>query len=264
MTAIVHAMPTGYNPATDATLNLWIDPTDSSTASMQKVGGGAIADGNAIGTLSNKKGPARNFVQWGSNALPTWHLNAINGRAAMRFQTQLITTQTSVTVFDGITGVTVMRVVRAVSGAGPAFDVTCLDPNTSFSDVTHWGMGANYLMNGWRRPQVDTFQTLTGDAIPGSGIFIATAVWDWSNAKATMYQSGCEGPVFQTSFGSAGMSAATSYALSFGGFAQQTGHTHAAPCSDGYAGETFVWLSAMTPDQLVRPHHYLRTNWGIN
>lgn len=258
-------MPNTYDPSTDGSLNLWLDPSDSSTSSLQKVGGGAIANGNTVGTWSSKKGPARNFTQWGSNALPTYVTNAINGRAAIRFQTQLITTQASITAFDGVSGVTAMRVCRTASGQGPALDLTCLDPDTGFSDITHWGQsGTNWFMNGWRRPRIDTFQSFVGDAPPASGIFISTAVWDWSNGLVTLYQSGVEGPIFQAPFPSAGLSAATSFALSVGGFAQQSGHTHASPCVDGYAGETLIWLTAMSPDQLVPRHHYIRTKWGIN
>jgi hypothetical protein len=257
-------MPSGYNPATDATLNMWMDPRDTSTASLQKVGGGAIADGNTVGTWSSKKGPTRDFTQWGANALPSFHTNVINGLPAVRFQTQLITTQQSVTAFDGISGVTVMRVVRKTT-AGAAIDLTCLDPNTGFSDITHWGQsGSSYFMNGWRRPRIDTFDSFIGDAVPASGIFITTSIWDWANAQVTLYQSGVEGPIFQTAFGSAGVSAATSYALSFGGFAQQSGLTGAALSTDGYIGETLIWLTAMTPTQLVPPHHYMRMGWSIN
>lgn len=238
-----------------------MDPTDTST--LVKVGGGTPSNGDTLASWATKGGTARTFSQWGSNTRPTFVTGAINGLAAVRFQNALLATQTAMASFSGLGGLTIMRAVKAVGGIGQAFDLTCLDPSTGFSDITHWGIsGGSYLINGWRRPRIDSFQTFTGGSIPGSGIFITTGVWDFTNGTATIYQSGCEGPIFKASFGSTGVTTGSPYALSVGGFAQQTGTTAATSGADGYIGEQLMWLSAKTPDSLVPPHHYMRTRWG--
>jgi hypothetical protein len=152
-----------------------------------------------------------------------------------------------------------MRVAKSVSST-PAINLTCLDPNTSQSDITQWGLAA-YIINGWRRPRVDSFQTFSGNSAPTFSI--TTGVWDFANAQASVYETGVKGLVYQASFPTAGVTTGTAFALSIGGFAQQTGNAGAGLSPDGYLGETIMWLSALSADQLVPAHHYLRIKWGI-
>lgn len=238
---------------------MWLDPTDTST--LTKVGGGAPGNGDTLSAWATKGGTARSFTQWGSNARPTFVTGSINALAGVRFQSALLTTQTTMTSFVGLSGLTIMRVIKIASGISQSTTLTCLDPSTGFSDITHWGL-AGYNMNGWRRPRIDTFQGFSGGSPPASGILVTCGVWDFTNATATLYQSGCEGPVFKAAFGSTGVTTGSPYALSIGGFAQQSGNTGIFSGSDGYVGESFMWLSAKSPDSLVPPHHYLRTRWG--
>lgn len=247
-----------YDPATDGAIGLWLDPSDST--SLLNTSAGAITNGATVGTWNTKAGTSRPFTQWGSNARPTWVTNAINGLAAVRFQTQLLKAQTSLAAFNGINGLTLSVVTRRPTSGRPPINLTCIDPGTSKGDITHWG-GTGHSMNGWRRPTVDTFQTFNGDA--SADLCIASYVWDFANAKATLWQAGVKGPVFDTAFGSAGVNTGAAYALCLGGYAQETGSAMAGTSADGYLGEVLLWFSARTPDQLVPAHDYLRRKWLI-
>lgn len=249
-----------YDPSTDGALGLWLDPSVS--ASILNTSGGAITNGATIGTW-NTRSPttSRPFTQWGAVARPTFVTNAINGLSAVRFQSQLLTTTTSISAFNSLGGLTITAVGLRVSSARAAINLTCVDPNTGLADITHWGANAGHQMNGWRRPRTDTFQTFNGDASPD--LVVASYVWDFTNAQATLWQEGVKGPVYQTAFGSAGSTTGTAYALSIGGFAQQTGSAGSTLGTDGYAGEVLLWFSARTADQLIAPHDYMRRKWGV-
>lgn len=243
--------------------DIWLDPSDSST--LLNTVGGAITDGATIGTWTCKDATARAFTQWGANARPTWVASGINGLGAVRCQSQILTTRTSVGVFDSLGALTLVRVCRrASSTAGAPFNETCLDTSTGHSDITRWGIsGKLWQINGWR-VQTDSFATFNGDTL-GVDTFISCGVWDFANAQASVYQSGVKGPIYQSAFGTAGTTPATgAYALTIGGFAQESGLNAAGTNTDGYAGEILLWLRALTADQLVSPQTYVRLKWAIN
>lgn len=259
---IVRRRAPTYVPGSDATLKIWIDPTDTATSSIQNTAAGAITNGATIGQVTNKAGTSRNFTQWGAITRPTYDSTGINGKGAIRCTSQLLTTQTSLSEFNSMNALTLMTVVKRNAAGGCAFSFTELDNSTSLHDISLVQMvvGANYAAGG-RRTTSDAFQTITGNVAPS--IFIVTAVFDWQHGKLSVFESGVEGMINQNFQTSGTTGAAEPYAISIGGFAQQTGSSLGSPC-DAWVGETMGWLGALTPDQLVPQHHFYRTKYKVN
>jgi hypothetical protein len=252
-------MPVFYDPAADATLIFRLDATDSST--ILNTSGGAITNGATVGTWSTKAGVARSFTQWGSNGRPTYDATGISGLPALRFSTQLLTTQTTMATFASMSGLTVMLAAKKASGvSGIGVGFTMLDIGTGMRDIVlvQANLGTSYA-GGGRRARGNSFQSVVGNVTPT--VFVETLTFNFSGAKQSLHESGVEGPQGQT-FQTAGTTdPADPYALSVGAFAQES-FIGAATFADGWLGEILMWLTAKSSDDLVEPHTYLRLKWG--
>lgn len=252
-----------YSPASDASLTLWLDPSDSTK--LLNTGGGAIANGNTIGTWNTSGGAAaRAFTQWGTQSRPSWNSTGINGLGAVSSTAQILST-TTVTGFASMSGLTVLMIFKQTASVASscAFSMTEIDNNTGQYDISLVQMRTqgNYEVGG-RRTTSDAFVTVVGNAYPSSTQFIESAVFDYSNAKLSLFESGVKGLQQQT-FQTAGTTGAGEpHVISIGGVAQQTGNSMFANCN-GLIGEILAWNTAKTPDQLVAPHSYLRRKWKI-
>lgn len=257
-------LPFGYDPSADSGLSLWFDPSDSSTNSLLDTGGTSISNGETIGTVKSKKGTARSFTQWGSNTRPTWDSTGINGIGAIRSNSQILTTQTALSDFASMSGLTAMCVVKINTSVGGscAFSFTMVDTGTAKYDISMMQLRATSTYNiVGRRLGSDTLAGITGDSAPTT--YIVGGVFDYANAKFSIFQSGAQGLQDQT-FQTAGTTSASEpSAISIGGFAQETGSSAAGLC-DAWIGECLVWLGTKTPTQLVDAHHYLRRKWGVS
>lgn len=260
MVGLRRRTPPLYSPSTDGSITMWIDPSDSTK--VLAVGGGAITNGATIGTINTSGGTARAFTQWGTNARPTWESAGINGLGAVRCNSQIITTQT-VTGFNTMSGCSLLVVAKkVVDGGACALGFSELDSTNGGHNISMIQMivNGNYQAGGRRTTAFASFQSVTGDVYPTA--FIEGAVFNYANAKLSLFQSGSEGLQNQT-FQDAGTTSGTEpYAISIGGFAQETSQG-AAGLVNCYIGEILVWNTAMTPDQLEPPHNYLRLKWGI-
>jgi hypothetical protein len=239
-----------YDPATDGTLTMWVDPSDSTK--VLAVGGGAITNGATIGTINTSGGTARAFTQWGSNTRPTWESAGINGLGTVRFNSQIITTST-VTGFASMSGSTWLGVIGKVGATGCAFSMSALDNSIVqlFNDNTYGG--------GGRRLVLDSFQSQSGSSTPTN--YILGIVFNYSAATISIFESGVKG-IQGATFQSSGTSEPSPQEISYGGFAQQSGSA-AAGLNNGRAGEVLVWNQALSADTLVGPFAYLRHKWGI-
>lgn len=253
-----------YDPSTDAGLAMWLDAQDSSTSSLLNTVGGSITNGATIGTWKSKKGITRNFIQYGSQARPTWDSTGVSGLGAVRCNSQILKADT-VTDLTGLSGHTVMVVGKRV-GNGPV-----PGDEGSFQTTIAGGTPANGLSQiyisseatrevGGRRINTNSFQGTVGDAISNGVPYILTAVFDYSNAKLDYYQDGvirARAVTFQT----AGTSGA---AFGMGVGARPEGdNVTMGSISNCYVSEVLMWLTAMTPDQLIGAHTYLRLRWKI-
>ena len=248
-----------YDPASDGSLTMWFDPSDSSK--VLAVGGGAITNGATIGTVNTSGGTARAFTQWGANTRPTWDSTGINGLGAIRCNSQILTT-TTVTGFASMSGLTILQVAKPSVSGGCVLGFSEIDNATGLADISLVQMIVNgSFQAGGRRTTSDAFAGVTGDSY-GSSPFIEGAVFDYANAKLSIFQSGVKG-LQQQAFQTAGTTGAGEpHYLSIGGFAQQSGSSAASLCNC-WGGEVLVWATAMTADQLVAPFSYLRLKWKI-
>jgi len=168
----VHPPSPVYDPSTDATLAIWVDFSDSTTASLLDTGGAAITNGATIGTAKSKKGTARNFTQWGTGARPTWDSTGIGGIGAARCNAQLLATQTTMTDFASMSGLTVMVVNKLntfSSSTDCCFGFTMLDQSTGFSDISQVYIACRNDTGrkiGGRRARGDSLQTISGITTP--------------------------------------------------------------------------------------------------
>lgn len=250
-----------YDPATDAGITMWIDPSDSSK--VLAVGGGAITNGATIGTINTSGGTARAFTQWGANTRPTWDSAGINGLGAVRTNSQIITTST-VTGFASMTSLAFIVAIRRSAAGGAAVGFSEIDSGTGQADISLVQAFNDTVYDfGGRRTTSDSFVTISGNSAPS--IYILGGVFDYSNAKASIFESGVkgvQGATFQTA-GTTG--AGEPHTISIGGFAQQTGNS-AASLSNCWVGESLWWAktsgSAMTADDLVPAFAYMRKKWG--
>lgn len=262
MTAIKRRYPQ-YAPASDAGLTLWLDPSDSTK--LLNTGGGAIANGNTIGTWNTSGGAAaRAFTQWGSQSRPSWNSTGINGLGAVSSNAQLLST-TTVTGFASMGGLSVLMVFKQTASVASScgFSMTEIDGNTGQYDISlvQLRTQGNYEAGG-RRTTTDSFVTAVGNAYPSSSQFIIGVVFDYTNAKISTFESGVKG-VQQATFQTTGTTGAGEpHVISVGGVAQQTSNSMFANCN-GLIGEILAWNVAKTPDQLVAPHSYLRRKWKV-
>lgn len=254
-----------YDPSTDTSLKLWLDPSDSTT--LLDTGGLAITNGATIGTWSSKAGAARNFTQWGANGRPTWLSNGINGLGAAQFNNQLLTNQVK-TDFTSMSSLTMVAVIKRVVDGGTAWGFTELDISTGFSDISLAIIAAlaTYFAGGRRaRGSVagpgDHFQGLTGNTAPT--VSITTITFDYANAKARIYENGVESTIANPFQAAGTTDAGEPFAISVGGFAQQSGNSNGGPCNC-ILGECMAWPDAVakTPDDLVQIEDYLCLKWG--
>jgi hypothetical protein len=258
-----------YDPSTDSSLALWLDANDSSTNSLLDTTSTSISNGETIGTWKSKKGTARSFTQWGTNGRPTWDSTGINGLGAVRFATpQILATTTSMGDFASMSAITVMLVQKLgtfSSSSDCSFATMMFDNGTGKKDisqvyVTCRNDGTGRKVGG-RRARGDSFASIASGMTP-TNPYILTGVWNYSSALITNHVNGVKDVVGQTFQTSGTTDAADPSAISVGAMAQETS-TNAGNPFDGWIGEVLVWLSAMTPDQLVPAHHYLRRKWGV-
>jgi hypothetical protein len=247
---------------------MWLDPSDS-TKLLNTVGG-AITNGATIGTFNSSGGTARAFTQLGALARPTWDSSGINGLGAIRSNNQILSTAT-VTGFASMSGSSFLVVGRYNSGAagtGCGLGFTMVDTITTHQPTISMVQAriTTQYQFGARRVGSDAIAFVVGSSIPASNKFILGGTVDYSNALGSLFESGVKGVQDQTSFASAGTTAAgePSY-IALGAFSQNNGGVFSmGNAMDGWIGECLAWNSRLTPDQLVSSHTYLRLKWGIN
>lgn len=261
---ILHGVPKWDPTGTTETAapTLWVDPSDSTT--LLNTTGGAITNGATVGTCTSKDATHFAFTQWGTNGRPTWDSTGIHGLGSLRCNSQILTTTTT-TGWTTLSGATFMLVCKYNSGGTGAamLGFTMIDPGTGKADISMVQMrsASTYIVGG-RRLGSDSIAFGLGDSIPADSVYVLTGIFDYSNAKLTVIQSGVMG-IRQQTFQTSGTTAGTEpHYISIGGFAQES--AHAASMCDGWAGEILGWNSALTPDQCVSPQTYLRLKWGIN
>ena len=251
-----------YDPATDASLKIWLDATDTST--LKDTGGAAITNGATIGTWSSKAGTARNFTQWGANGRPTWQSSGINGLAAAAFTTnQILTTQTNMAEFASMSGITVMAAVKRNSANGLIFTTTMVNSGTGLADIDQCqlNMGPTFT-GGGRQARGDSFVTVVAvPAVNTSTVFVETIAFGFSTGHISLYGNGVENIVNQAYHTPGTTDAGDPFAISVGGGAQQTGSA-AFWFAEGSIGEVLVYLSELSPDDTVARHDYLCYRWG--
>lgn len=259
---IHRASPSGYDPSTDAGVDIWLDGSDPST--LFDTGGAAITNGATVGRWESKA-IARSFRQFGGNARPTWDATGFNGHAGVRFNSQILTATTSAG-YAALAGSTVMFaafLVAPVAGGGCGFGIT--EP--------HETAGANSSLvfvalatagGGGRRHQGDPFGGVGSKAVPNNTAMVNTLALDFTGKRGTAYLYGVE-DILDTPFAVAGSGATAAtpdpFGISVGGFAQESAGSIGNPCN-GTFGEILVWKSYQTPDQLVPAHDYLCMKWG--
>jgi hypothetical protein len=250
-----------YDPASDSGLEIWIDPTDTATSSIQAVGGGAISNGADIGQIASKKGNARNFVQWGTNARNTWDATGINGVAAMRCTGSSTLVSQVATGLQSLSGLTVLYAAkRNVNGVAIAF--TTLDSGTGKNDVglLQFPLATPYDMRG-RRVRTDSFVSYVApEATPTAYVYGCTH--DFASGVSTLYECGARMAIVESILTPGTSEASGPWAISLGGLAQETGSALAfAP--DGWLGAVLIWPRTLSADELVAPTHFLRRLYEI-
>lgn len=266
--------PLGYDPSTDSNLVMWLDPSDSSTSSLLDTGGGSISDGETIGTYKSKAGTARNFTQWGSNDRPIWVANGINGLGVVHSNVQVLATSTSMSEFNSMSGMTVMGVHKVVVQRSASEGLDCIFSTTQIDSSDNIPRRAQYYLAsrsdaknrvGGRRLTSQGFAYITSTITPNANGSIVTGVLDWANALGTSYEGGVldhRNVAFQTA-GTTSASEPHYFSIGAIALAADAGGTPGSfgDSCNSYIGEILVWKSAMTPDQLVPAHHYLRRKW---
>lgn len=248
------------------TPTLWVDPSDSTT--LLNTLGGAITNGATVGTCTSKDATGFVFQQLAAGiARPTWDSTGINGLGALRSNNQILSTTTN-TGFTSLGGATFIAVNKYNSGVGgAAISFTMVDPASTQPIISMVQVqNRDHYLVGGRRVGTDAFASASGNAIPASNCYVVTGINDYANAQITLIESGVIG-VRQQTFQTAGTTAGTepTFISIAGGFAQKNGAVYAiGGPMDGWVGEILAWNSALTPDQLVGPHTYLRLKWGIN
>jgi hypothetical protein len=183
----------------------------------------------------------------------------MNGLGTVSFTGSQILATTATSDLVSLSALTVLVAEQNVDGTGVAFSAM----------VSHDGANADTQLvsipPGRAVPGIGGRRTL-GDSFGSSGNGIAVGanvrniqggVFDWANAALTYTQNGVlisRAVTFQTP---GTTSANPSFALAVGGFAQEGLSNNGSPLN-GKVSMVLMWLTAMTPEQLVPPSCYLR------
>lgn len=263
---IFRRRPPTYSPASDGTLFLWLDATDTATTSLKDTTGAAITNGATVGSWLSKAGTARTFQLFGANARPTWSNSGINGKAAVVFNSQILASNV-LTGMTSMSGMTVL-VAEQKTGSAPFEPAGCTFGITESHDSVVADSSLVYVAQdparfvGGRRVQGNSFvSSVVGSTVSNGTPNVQGGVWDWANGKIWYTQNGVMRSR-NTNFQTTGTTSANApFGMAVGAFCQETG-TSMGNAMNGKVSEVLVWLSVLTPDQLVAPSYYLRTKYG--
>lgn len=261
----VRPSPPVYVPSSDATLDLWFDPSNTSTSWIQNTSAGSITNGATVGQLTSHGLSALQLIQYGTAPRPTWAISGINGRGAIRSSSQILTAL-SISGHTSMAGYTLLVVTSRVSELSSQDGaVSWTIPHESGSaNATLCFMAANSVRHvRGRRLQADTAIDTSGDTIPNGTPYILTGVWDWTNAAQKLYQDGVFRATAALPSGGGNTASVNPFAFSIGGFASEADSTLSASPSDCFVGEVFGWKRALTNDELIGPFSYLSLRWKI-
>lgn len=255
-----------YDPASDGSLFLWLDASDSTTSSLKDTGGSAITNGATVGSWISKAGSARIFQLFGSNARPTWLASGgISGLPAVAFNSQILAANV-VSDLTSMSGFTVL-IVEQKTGSAPFEPAGCSFGITESHDSANADSSLVYVAQnparflGGRRVQGDSFgSSAVVSAVSNGTPNLQGGIWNWASAVLSYTQNGVlfsRAIAFQTP---GTTSALASFGMAVGGFCQETGLT-SGNSINGRIGEVLAWKSPRTPDQLVGPSSYLRKKW---
>ena len=252
-----------YDPATDGTLDIWLDATDTST--IFDTGGAAITNGATIGRWESKA-VARSFRQFAANGRPTWSSSGWMGLPAARFNSQILTA-TSSAGYASLSGITVMAamfLVAPVSSNGCGFGIT--EPHetgNADSSLVFTPLRESVFFGG-RRHQGDAFNSVGNLPLANNTAVIVSGTLNFTGKTASDYKNGVEDVIngaFQTGGSGTTAAAPDPFGISLGGFAQESTSSIGNPCN-GWIAEILVRKSVSTPDDTVGPHDYLCYRWG--
>lgn len=255
---------------------LWLDATNTSTASLRDTAGAAITNGATVGHWTSQGSSALDFVQFATNARPTWTNNGINGLAAVRCvaaafpnaQGLGVTSPAGFTSMSSMTVIVAQKVHLVFGGTATPFAFTT-SHDTRSADETLLFMGGELApreVSGRRvqAPAPDGRDFANGDNIAADIPQLLGGVFDWQNARISLYQNG-KVRVLNGPFKDAGTTSANPpFGVAVGGFLQEaSGGNVLASAYDGWIGEVLCWKNrAFTPDQMVAPHAYLAQKWN--
>lgn len=256
--------PFAYNPATDASLDIWLDASDTTT--LFDAGGAAITNGAVVGRWESKA-VARSFQQYAATARPSWFGSGWMGLPAVRSNSQLLkaTSSAGYAALSGITVLVAQYMVAPVAGNGCSFGIT--EPHevsNADSSLVFLACNQNGDGGGGRRHQGDTFGSVADAVSIGNNVPLITGLQlDYINKTGCSFLNGAAGVLnvpFQIAGSGTTAAAPNPFGISVGGFAQETAAAIGIPMN-GWIEEVLVYKSALTPAQMVPRMDYLVRRW---
>lgn len=246
-----------YNPEDDSDLFYWFDAADEST--LKTSGGSPISNNDQVYEWINKKG-SQKFVQAGSITRPTWTNSAPGNKKGIRFagsHALAIDNLSGLTSLDGTTTIvvasvdnpstaqTVLSLYGATAPAGNRVLIHCLSGN----------MRIHCRQN-------DSHSGVIGEdgSLEANKLFLGTTSANYLTGKTVYFR---DGVIYQQSlFDTTGTSPTTSpssFAIGRQGTAFSLGGNE--QWMTGYIYEVLFWRKALTPQELVSAHTYLKIKW---
>lgn len=260
-----HRKLPNWTPATDPNgLAIWLDGENRAISSMTKAGGTAPSSGDQLATWISQVGTARSYVPIpstiSSGACNTSYTDYSGVRHNCAQFTGGVMGANVLTGFQSLSGLTM--IVAANVNAVNASALNCLacvqcPGGSGGQSLAQLGIDGtlNTCYAGGRRLTADTYQQVNFGITVGSATpLIIAAVWDFANAKLSVYKNGVS--FGSTTFQTSGTTIASDPPGINVGAIGVTGTT-SEPSNVDIFGKG-AWPSALSADKLAGPFHYLR------
>lgn len=218
-----------------------------------------LAGTDAVASWTDSSGNSRTASQGTGAAQPTYQIEAIGGKPALRFDgsDDRLAIANATTMLRNVSGVTVIVVHKpsSVSGARVLFWSPNAVPTTRALVGINVGGGSGYG-GGGRRLDADSFQQVAGGT-PDTSAVIQTVVFDYANSNLFVYINGVL-VASKTDFQTDGNTSNTSAAAS-----AEIGRDGSSNLYVGDAAEEVTIASALVTADRQQYEAYLSRTYGI-
>ncbi len=260
-----------WDPTDDLPV-IWLDANVTGTGSLKDTGGASISNGETVGHWISQGSSAVDFVQFGAMNRPTFESAGFNGGPCVRFNTNQVLAALAAALpasFSSMSGLTMLVAGEMVDDVfDGSFDngtfAAVMVPHESGDSIGSlaWLCSASIFQAGGRRLQANSFQGATGSAIANGQHVIEAGVWDWANAKLSLYTPQLE--VREQAFQTAGTTSATKpFSIGLGALPQEPGSI-AYVYGNNRIAEVLLYTEALTADEMALRLHYLRRRYEIS